>query len=228
MGFSDPSISALTAPMLQIERKSSNLCRNHRTVAAFKKVAKCPRLPKTRFSKICGDHAENAKSEPNPVPSNNRYPAILTDYRRAEGELKADTASVAPSLCLKLMAEKRMFGSVRTSNGFFMTLMNKTPSDGGAKGIGFACRAAFCNRERESYTADVDKTGNKAEKTLAELGDVRFAHCDVGTASVANLMPRQHSTASIAGCSGQQCSIIHSDEFLDISEEDFDRSCQSI
>jgi len=110
-----------------------------------------------------------------------------------------------------------------------MTLDDKTAIvTGGAKGIGFACARRFLEQGARVIIADVDeKTGNKAEKTLAELGDVRFVHCDVGDRlSVRNLMAATLDSFNSLDVLVNNAGIIHSDDFLDISEEDFDRVMQ--
>ncbi|MCR9237182.1 MAG: SDR family oxidoreductase [Alphaproteobacteria bacterium] len=110
-----------------------------------------------------------------------------------------------------------------------MTLDDKTAIvTGGAKGIGFACARRFLEQGAQVIIADVDeKTGNKAEKSLAELGDVRFVHCDVGDRlSVRNLMAATLDSFNSLDVLVNNAGIIHSDDFLDISEEDFDRVMQ--
>lgn len=110
-----------------------------------------------------------------------------------------------------------------------MTLEDKTAVvTGGAKGIGLACARRFLEQGARVIIADVDeKTGNKAEKSLAELGDVRFVHCDVGDRlSVRNLMAATLDSFNSLDVLVNNAGIIHSDDFLDISEEDFDRVMQ--
>lgn len=110
-----------------------------------------------------------------------------------------------------------------------MTLDDKTAIvTGGAKGIGFACARRFLEQGAQVIIADVDeKAGNKAEKSLAELGDVRFVHCDVGDRlSVRNLMAATLDSFNSLDVLVNNAGIIHSDDFLDISEEDFDRVMQ--
>ncbi len=110
-----------------------------------------------------------------------------------------------------------------------MTLDDKTAVvTGGAKGIGFACARRFLEQGAQVIIADVDeKTGNKAEKSLSELGDVRFVHCDVGDRlSVRNLMAATLDSFNSLDVLVNNAGIIHSDDFLDISEEDFDRVMQ--
>lgn len=110
-----------------------------------------------------------------------------------------------------------------------MTLDDKTAIvTGGAKGIGFACARRFLEQGAQVIIADVDeKTGNKAEKSLAELGNVRFVHCDVGDRlSVRNMIAATLDSFNSLDVLVNNAGIIHSDDFLDISEEDFDRVMQ--
>lgn len=110
-----------------------------------------------------------------------------------------------------------------------MTLEDKTAIvTGGAKGIGLACARRFLEQGARVIIADVDeKTGNKAEKSLSELGVVRFVHCDVGDRlSVRNLMAATLDSFNSLDVLVNNAGIIHSDDFLDISEEDFDRVMQ--
>lgn len=110
-----------------------------------------------------------------------------------------------------------------------MTLDDKTAViTGGAKGIGRACAQRFLEQGAQVIIADVDeKAGNEAEATLSELGDVRFVHCDVGDRlSVRNLMAATLDSFNSLDVLVNNAGIIHSDDFLDISEEDFDRVLQ--
>ncbi|WP_306258081.1 SDR family NAD(P)-dependent oxidoreductase [Pararhizobium sp. IMCC21322] len=110
-----------------------------------------------------------------------------------------------------------------------MTLDDKTAVvTGGAKGIGLACARRFLEQGAQVIIADVDeKAGNKAEKSLKESGDVRFVHCDVGDRlSVRNLMAATLDSFNSLDVLINNAGIIHSDDFLDISEEDFDRVMQ--
>ncbi|MCL4160872.1 UNVERIFIED_CONTAM: hypothetical protein GTU68_012620 [Idotea baltica] len=110
-----------------------------------------------------------------------------------------------------------------------MTLDDKTAIvTGGAKGIGRACARRFLEQGAKVIIADVnEKAGNKAEKSLSEMGDVRFVHCDVGDRlSVRNLMAATLDSFNSLDVLVNNAGIIHSDDFLDISEEDFDRVMQ--
>lgn len=110
-----------------------------------------------------------------------------------------------------------------------MTLDGKTAIvTGGAKGIGLACVRRFLEQGAQVVIADVDeKAGNDAEASLAGLGEVNFVHCDVGDRlSVRNLMAATLDSFNVLDVLVNNAGIIHSDDFLDISEEDFDRVIQ--
>lgn len=110
-----------------------------------------------------------------------------------------------------------------------MTLDSKTAIvTGGAKGIGRACARRFLEQGAQVVIADVDeKAGNEAEASLSELGNVSFVHCDVGDRlSVRNLMAATLDSFNGLDVLVNNAGIIHSDDFLDISEDDFDRVMQ--
>jgi NAD(P)-dependent dehydrogenase (short-subunit alcohol dehydrogenase family) len=112
------------------------------------------------------------------------------------------------------------------SIGFFMTLDGKTAIvTGGAKGIGRACVRRFLELGAQVVIADFDeKAGNEAEASLAAEGAVSFVHCDVGDRlSVRNLMAATLDSFNVVDVLVNNAGIIHSDDFLDISEADFDR-----
>lgn len=110
-----------------------------------------------------------------------------------------------------------------------MTLENKTTIvTGGAKGIGLACARYFLTNGAKVVIADTnEKAGNEAEEDLKSLGDVRFVQTDVGDRlSVRNLMAATLDVFNSVDVLINNAGIIHSDDFLDISEEDFDRVLQ--
>lgn len=107
-----------------------------------------------------------------------------------------------------------------------MTLDGKTAIvTGGAKGIGRACVRRFLELGAQVVIADFDeKAGNEAEASLAAEGAVSFVHCDVGDRlSVRNLMAATLDSFNVVDVLVNNAGIIHSDDFLDISEADFDR-----
>lgn len=107
-----------------------------------------------------------------------------------------------------------------------MSLENKVAIiTGAAKGIGLACARHFLELGAKVVLADVDeKAGEAAEADLKELGEVRYVHCDVGDRlSVRNLMAATLDAFDRVDILINNAGIIHSADFLDISEEDFDR-----
>ncbi|MFK8033789.1 MAG: SDR family NAD(P)-dependent oxidoreductase [Hyphomicrobiales bacterium] len=110
-----------------------------------------------------------------------------------------------------------------------MTLENKTAIvTGGAKGIGLACARHFLEKGAKVIIADTnEKAGNEAEEDLKTLGSVRFVQSDVGDRlAVRNLMAATLDVFNSVDVLINNAGIIHSDDFLDISEEDFDRVLQ--
>lgn len=110
-----------------------------------------------------------------------------------------------------------------------MTLENKTAIvTGGAKGIGLACARHFLEKGANVIIADTnEKAGNEAEEDLKNLGGVRFVQSDVGDRlAVRNLMAATLDVFNSVDVLINNAGIIHSDDFLDISEEDFDRVLQ--
>lgn len=99
---------------------------------------------------------------------------------------------------------------------------------GGAKGIGFACARHFLELGAKVVLADVDeKAGDAAEADLKELGEVRYVHCDVGDRlAVRNLMAATLDAFETVDILINNAGIIHGADFLEISEEDFDRVLQ--
>ena len=96
---------------------------------------------------------------------------------------------------------------------------------GGARGIGRAIAARFVAEGASVVVADVDEATGKA--TAAELGEprCRFVRADVGSADDA----RQVVEAACAAFGGDidvlvnNAGIIHTADFLDVAEADFDR-----
>ncbi|MVA96376.1 glucose 1-dehydrogenase [Nitratireductor sp. CAU 1489] len=96
---------------------------------------------------------------------------------------------------------------------------------GAAGGIGYAIAERFLREKAKVVIADIDpEKGEKAEKDLSPLGGVRFVKSDVGKRlDVHNLV-----AAAIDGFGDidiliNNAGIAHGADFLDLSEEDFDR-----
>lgn len=96
---------------------------------------------------------------------------------------------------------------------------------GGAQGIGHAIVTRFLNDGAKVAIADSDKIkGKQTEQELSALGDVRFIYADVG-----NRLDVHNLVASVVEQFGDidilvnNAGIVHAEDFLDISEDDFDR-----
>jgi len=96
---------------------------------------------------------------------------------------------------------------------------------GGAQGIGYAIAKRLLQDNVRVAIADVDeRKGQAAEKDLATLGDVRFIATDVGDRlSVHNLMASTLDVFGDIDILVNNAGIVHAADFLDISEDDFDR-----
>ena len=96
---------------------------------------------------------------------------------------------------------------------------------GGAQGIGYAIVKRLLSDGARVALADIDeKKGAAAEKELSPLGEVRFIAADVGDRlSVHNLMASALDVFGDVDILVNNAGIVHGDDFLDISEDDFDR-----
>jgi len=96
---------------------------------------------------------------------------------------------------------------------------------GAAGGIGYAIAERFLREKAAVVIADVDaEKGEKAERDLRRLGDVRFIRTDVG-----NRLDAHNLVAATLEAHGgvdvlvNNAGIVHGADFLDLKEEDFDR-----
>lgn len=96
---------------------------------------------------------------------------------------------------------------------------------GAAAGIGYAIAERFVRDGARLVIADVDAVkGEQAEKDLGRLGDVRFVRTDVS-----RRLDAHNLVAAALDASGEidilvnNAGIVHSADFLDLREEDFDR-----
>jgi NAD(P)-dependent dehydrogenase (short-subunit alcohol dehydrogenase family) len=96
---------------------------------------------------------------------------------------------------------------------------------GGARGIGYAIARRLLQDGARVAIADVDeKKGAEAKADLASLGEVRFFGCDVGDRlSVHNLVASTLDEFGDIDILVNNAGIVHGDDFLDISEADFER-----
>lgn len=96
---------------------------------------------------------------------------------------------------------------------------------GGAQGIGYAIVKRLLQDGAKVAIADIDKAaGKQAVEELSSLGDVRFISTDVG-----NRLDVHNLIASVIDQFGDidilvnNAGITHGEDFLNVSEEDFDR-----
>jgi NAD(P)-dependent dehydrogenase (short-subunit alcohol dehydrogenase family) len=96
---------------------------------------------------------------------------------------------------------------------------------GGAKGIGFAIARRYLEEGVRVVIADVDEAaGARAAGDLDGFGEVRFVACDVGDRlDVKNLIAATLDAFGDIDIVVCNAGIVHTAEFLDLAEEDFDR-----
>jgi glucose 1-dehydrogenase len=96
---------------------------------------------------------------------------------------------------------------------------------GAAGGIGYAIAERFLRDKARVVIADVDTVrGEKAERDLSQLGEVRFVRADVGSRLDAhNLLAAALETFGEIDVLVNNAGIVHAADFLDLAEEDFDR-----
>ena len=96
---------------------------------------------------------------------------------------------------------------------------------GGAQGIGFAIAQRFVEEGMHVVIADVeDAKGNDAAERLSKIGDALYMHCDVADRlDVRNLMAKSVEAYGAIDVLVANAGIVHTAEFLEIEESDFDR-----
>jgi glucose 1-dehydrogenase len=96
---------------------------------------------------------------------------------------------------------------------------------GGASGIGYAIAEHFLGKGAKVAIADIDRDrGDKAVRELSKLGEIRFVKADVGNrADVDALLAAAIDAFGGVDILVNNAGIVHAADFLDISEEDFDR-----
>jgi len=96
---------------------------------------------------------------------------------------------------------------------------------GGAQGIGYAIAKRLIQDGARVALADIDKTkGKAAVDELNDGGNVEFFHADVGNRlDVHNLVAGVLENWGDIDILINNAGIVHADDFLDISEDDFDR-----
>ncbi|RST84904.1 SDR family oxidoreductase [Aquibium carbonis] len=96
---------------------------------------------------------------------------------------------------------------------------------GGAGGIGYAIAERFAREKAKVVIADVDtEKGARAERDLGRFGDVQFVKADVGRRlDVHNLVAATIDSYGEIDILVNNAGIAHGADFLDVTEEDFDR-----
>ena len=107
-----------------------------------------------------------------------------------------------------------------------MRLENKVAVvTGAAKGIGYAIAERFLEEGARVVLADIDADrGSQAVETLGALGACRFVRVDVGDRDdVANLVAATLAFGGSLDVLVNNAGIVAGADFLDVTEEDFDR-----
>jgi NAD(P)-dependent dehydrogenase (short-subunit alcohol dehydrogenase family) len=107
-----------------------------------------------------------------------------------------------------------------------MSLANKTAIiTGGAKGIGYAIAERFLHDGARVVICDIDDAaGEKSAAELAEFGEIRYVHTDVGERlDVHNLLAATNDAFGDIDILINNAGILVGAEFLELKEEDFDR-----
>ncbi|MCG8355706.1 MAG: SDR family oxidoreductase, partial [Kiloniellales bacterium] len=97
---------------------------------------------------------------------------------------------------------------------------------GAAAGIGLACAKCFAEEGAKVVLSDIDATkGEAAAEAIQESGaDAFFVACDVGDkAQVEALIERAVAGFGRLDSLVANAGIVHACDFLDLTEEDFDR-----
>ncbi len=96
---------------------------------------------------------------------------------------------------------------------------------GGARGIGYAIAERFLRDDARVVICDMDNAaGEKAADSLADIGEVRYVHADVGERlDVHNLLATAVDAYGDIDILVNNAGILVSEDFLDLQEEDFDR-----
>ena len=96
---------------------------------------------------------------------------------------------------------------------------------GAASGIGLAIAERFLRDGARVMIADIDQDrGGRAERDLGKIGEVHFFKADVGRRlDIHNLVAAAIEAFGDIDILVNNAGIVHSADFLDLTEEDFDR-----
>ena len=96
---------------------------------------------------------------------------------------------------------------------------------GAASGIGLAIAERFLRDGARVMIADINQDrGERAERDLARMGDLRFFKADVGRRlDIHNLVAAAIEAFGDIDILVNNAGIVHAADFLDLTEEDFDR-----
>lgn len=96
---------------------------------------------------------------------------------------------------------------------------------GAAHGIGLAIAERFVEEGMKVIIADIDDAaGHEVEERLSTIGTATYVHCDVSDRlDVRNLLAKSLEAYGAIDVLVANAGIVHTQEFLDIEEADFDR-----
>ena len=106
-----------------------------------------------------------------------------------------------------------------------MTLRNKVAIvTGGARGIGLAIATRYVNEGAKVVIGDIDEAAGETAAAILGRTQCRYVTADVGDAAGAQrLMAEAQDTFGPLDILVNNAGIIHTAEFLDLDESDFDR-----
>lgn len=96
---------------------------------------------------------------------------------------------------------------------------------GGAQGIGYAVAERLAREGARVVIADInDEVGHNAAEALSEYGPAHYVHCNVANRlDIHNLIASTLEEFGDIDILVNNAGIVHSADFLELSEEDFDR-----
>jgi glucose 1-dehydrogenase len=101
---------------------------------------------------------------------------------------------------------------------------------GGAQGIGLAIAERFVEEGMKVVIADIDDgVGQDVADRLSKIGEALYVHCDVADRlDVRNLLAKSIEAYGEIDVLVANAGIVHTADFLDVEEADFDRVMASI